>query len=93
MSSGEITRYAIVFKPAAEKDFLDLPADAQRRIDKKLQSLRDDPRGCGAIKLKGGDDFYRVQVGDYRVVYQIDDGRRTIIVAAVGNRREIYRDF
>ena len=93
MSSGEMTRYGIVFKPSAEKEFLDLPGDVQRRIDRKLQSLRDAPRGCGAIKLKCGEDFYRVRVGDYRVIYQIDDARRIIIVAAVGNRRDIYRDF
>ena len=86
-------RYGIVFKPSAERDFIDLPRDTQRRTDKKLQALRDAPRGCGAIKLKGSGEFYRVRIGDYRVIYQIDDSRRIIIVAAVGNRREIYRDF
>jgi mRNA interferase RelE/StbE len=43
------------------------------------------------VKLAGGDDLYRVRVGDYRVVYQIQDRALVVLVVNVGHRREVYR--
>jgi mRNA interferase RelE/StbE len=55
-----------------------------------IDGLAVNPRPPGAVKLAGRDDF-RVRVGDYRVVYAVDDSERLVIVARVAHRREVYR--
>jgi mRNA interferase RelE/StbE len=49
-----------------------------------------DPRPRGIVKLAGSDD-YRVRVGDYRIVYAVDDAEQVVIVARIAHRREVYR--
>ena len=60
------------------------------RIREKLAALAQEPRPHGIVKLKG-DPAWRIRVGVYRIVLEIDDTQRRIVVAAVGHRREIYR--
>ncbi len=55
-----------------------------------IDTLSEEPRHAGAIKLAGQDDF-RIRVGDYRIVYAVDDRQRIVIVARIGQRREVYR--
>ena len=55
-----------------------------------VDSLAEDPRPQGAIKLAGRND-YRVRVGDYRIVYAVDDEERLVVVARIAHRREVYR--
>jgi mRNA interferase RelE/StbE len=52
--------------------------------------LADDPRPPGAVKLAGRDD-YRIRVGDYRIVYAVDDEEGLVIVARIAHRRDVYR--
>jgi len=67
------------------------------KLDKKvvpliktaIASLADDPRPYGYKKLKG-EDAYRIRVGDYRVIYEIDDGKIIVTVVSVGHRKAIY---
>ena len=61
-----------------------------QRIIKRLLTLKANPRPPGAKKLWGG-ERYRIRVGDYRVLYTIDDAIQKIEVSAVGHRREVYR--
>jgi mRNA interferase RelE/StbE len=82
--------YAVFLKRSAEKELEILPQDIQQRIIKRLLSLKEDPRPRGVKKLLGG-ERYRLRVGDYRVLYTIDDYRHLIEVSAVGHRREVYR--
>ena len=63
----------------------------KRRITKALRVLENDPRPPGSLKLQGGDELYRVRVGDYRIVYQIQDAVLVVLVVQIGHRREIYR--
>jgi mRNA interferase RelE/StbE len=60
------------------------------RVRDAIDSLADDPRPRGVAKLAGRDD-YRIRVGDYRIVYAVDDEERLIIVARIAHRREVYR--
>jgi mRNA interferase RelE/StbE len=60
------------------------------RIRTAIDSLAGDPRPRGAVKLAGRND-YRIRVGDYRVIYAVDDEERLIIVARIAHRREVYR--
>jgi mRNA interferase RelE/StbE len=82
--------YAVFLKRSAEKELEILPRDIQHRIIKRLLSLKEDPRPLGVKKLLGG-ERYRLRVGDYRVLYTIDDYRHLVEVSAVGHRREVYR--
>ncbi len=83
--------YQVKVTPAAKRELGSLPRAVQVRIATKIGELSADPRPHGVKKLKGEQEVYRARVGDYRVVYQIDDGGRTVEVTAIGDRKEIYR--
>jgi mRNA interferase RelE/StbE len=83
-------KYQVRIIPSAEKEMDKLPALIHRRISRKILSLEDNPRPTGAKKLSGREE-YRLRVGDYRVVYTIDDKVHVLTVFAVGHRREVYR--
>lgn len=84
-------RYRIEFTRRAEKDLEGLPTDVQARIIKKIGVLADNPRPHGVEKLAGDEGFYRIRVGDYRVIYEIQDDILLVLVLRLGNRRDIYR--
>ena len=60
------------------------------RIAAAIDGLADDPRPRGSVKLAGRDD-YRIRVGDYRIVYAVDDDEHLVLVARIARRREVYR--
>ena len=60
------------------------------RIDRKILALADDPRPPGCRKLKGYKDQWRVRVGDWRMVYIIDDAARLVSIMRIAHRREVY---
>ena len=62
------------------------------RIILRLDRLTTDPRPHGCKKLKGGDREWRIRVGDYRLVYEIDDTAKRIDVARIAHRREVYEE-
>ena len=82
--------YEVLFKPSAEREFLKLPDAIQIRIGSELAGLALNPRPSGCKKLKARPG-YRIRVGNYRVIYSIDDPPRVIRVLAIGDRRDIYR--
>jgi mRNA interferase RelE/StbE len=85
--------YSIIIKPSANKSLLKLPKNIQTRILNALQHLADNPRPPGSIKLQSSFDLYRIRVGDYRVIYSIDDQQIQILIATVGHRKDIYDSF
>lgn len=82
--------YRVLIKRSAEKELAALPAQTKERIDQRLLKLEYDPRPRGVKKLQGQESF-RLRVGDYRVLYTVDDYARQVIVYAVGHRRDVYR--
>jgi len=82
--------YRIEIKRAAEKDMRSLPDNVLRRVNRAVVSLGDDPRGRGTKKLVGGRGF-AARVGQYRLIYGIDDEARIVDIRAVRHRREAYR--
>ena len=62
------------------------------RIREVIDALAVEPRPHGCTKLSGAKNIYRVRVGDYRIIYQIEDDRLLVLVAEIGHRREVYRD-
>jgi mRNA interferase RelE/StbE len=77
---------AVVFTPAATRQWLKLSADIRRRIDAKLMICA--TNGSGDVKRLKGAQGCRLRIGDWRVIF-IED-TRSITVTVVGNRREIY---
>ncbi len=84
--------YQIEFLPCARKELSSLHRDAQKRIGRKIDSLSINPRPHGVEKLEGKrGSFYRLRVGDYRILYEIQDEILLVLVIKVGHRREVYR--
>jgi mRNA interferase RelE/StbE len=85
-------RYTVAIKPKAAK-FLHALTDKRLclRLRDAIDALADDPRPAGSCKLQGADDLHRVRVGDYRVIYQIQDAVLVVLVVQIGHRREVYR--
>ena len=82
--------YKLTFKKSVARDLHALPERDVRRILERIDALADDPRGPGCSKLSG-QNYYRVRVGVYRVVYEIDDGVLVIQVIRVAHRARAYR--
>ena len=85
-------RYTVYVAPAADRDLKKLPDAVQRRIVSAIETLADDPRPPGTKKLAGQElNLWRIRVGDYRIVYQIQDERLIVLVVRIGHRGDIYR--
>ena len=86
--------YQLFIKRSAERDLRRLPRPLFQRINRHILALRDDPRPAGTRKLKGALEGtlggWRIRVGDYRIVYQIDDGSESVTVVRVRHRRDVY---
>ena len=74
----------------SQKELAELPAEAYERVCDAIRSLSENPRPAGCRKLSGRDGW-RIRAGDYRVIYEIDNARRSVTVTHVGHRRDVYR--
>ena len=84
--------YQVLIKASAEKDIRRLPRDVRARVAAAILALHEEPRPAGVHKLKGrGEEGWRMRVGDYCVVYRIDDSLRQVTIYGVRHRREVYR--
>jgi mRNA interferase RelE/StbE len=83
--------WEVVFSDASKK-FLKKLRDATLldRLIAATEKLSADPRPHGCRKLAGTSDRYRIRVGDYRIIYRVDDGKVTVLVLLIGHRREVY---
>jgi mRNA interferase RelE/StbE len=86
-----VAAYTVDARPRVRKALRQL--DPKVRIDvlTKMRALATDPRPAGAEALQGHPPFLRVRVGDYRIIYAVDDQDQVVTVAMVGHRREVYR--
>ena len=83
-------RYTVDIKRSAERELDRLPHLVRGRVTVRMLALEADPRPSGSRKLRGGEG-YRLRVGDYRVLYTIDDGARRVVESGVAHRRDVYR--
>ena len=83
--------YSIEFLRTALKELSKLPKDVQQRIAAKIDELKTNPYLPGVKALKNGDGRLRLRVGDYRVVYRIEEDKLVILIVKVGHRRNIYK--
>lgn len=85
-------RYTVEIVPAALRTLQSLPRDIRERVRDKIDSLAENPRPHGVKSLQGSQKGYlRIRIGEYRVVYRVEDERLLVLVVAVGHRREVYR--
>ena len=82
--------YKVSLKKSAEKELRSIPARDIEKIAEKLKSLAHQPRPHGCEKLEG-QERYRLRQGDWRMIYSINDGEKSVMVVKIGNRREVYR--
>ena len=85
-----MTRWQVELKHRPEKILHSLPADVRRRVAAELDALVDDPRHPGCEKLRGH-DLYKVRVGDWQIVYTLEDDRLIVLVLGIEPRGRAYR--
>jgi mRNA interferase RelE/StbE len=85
-----VARYSLEIKHSAQRELDALDNTLFVRIDRKILALADNPRPAGCKKLRGYKDQWRIRVGDWRVVYLIDDEAKLVTITRVAHRREVY---
>jgi mRNA interferase RelE/StbE len=84
--------YRVVLSRSARKELEELPDKIANRIVRQIEALGRLPRPDGCLKLKGTSQW-RIRIGDYRVIYAIDDSVRLIDVIFIRHRKDVYRDL
>lgn len=83
-------KYSIEIKRSALKEIGSLPQAVRVRVDNAITALANNPFPSGVKKLRGTNDLYRLRVGNYRIVYQIDGKRIVVVILRVKDRKEAY---
>ena len=89
--ANSLKRYRVEILRAPQKLLARLPQNTRRQIQNALDSLGEEPRPKGTIKLKRYDDLYRVRVGDWRIIYAIEDEQLVVLVIEIGSRGGVYQ--
>jgi len=85
-----VVKYSLEIKRSAQKELDALDETLFTRIDRKIVALADSPRPAGCKKLKGYKDQWRLRVGNWRVLYIIDDAAKLVTITRIAHRREVY---
>ncbi|MFT4929335.1 MAG: mRNA interferase RelE/StbE [Phenylobacterium sp.] len=83
--------YEILIERSAQKSLVKIPKSEQLKIIQSIESLSDNPRPHGSKKLSGRDGW-RIRIGNYRVIYEIQNNQLIVLVLSIGDRKEIYKN-
>ena len=83
--------YAVYMRSAAERERRRLQGHIRQRINRHLLQLESEPRPSGVEKLVGRPNSWRIRVGDYRILYEIDDTNQRVIIHRIAHRRDVYQ--
>jgi mRNA interferase RelE/StbE len=83
--------FKVIPKPSIEKDLRSLPKSTVLRVLNQMQKLSDDPFPAHTLKLEGAKNLFRIRLGDYRLVYEVDRQAKQVIIHHVRHRRDVYR--
>jgi mRNA interferase RelE/StbE len=83
-------RYQVLLERQPEKVLRRLPRDLVRRIDEAVRGLERDPRPPGCRKLSGHETLYRIRVGDWRIIYAVEEDRLVVLVIEITPRGDAY---
>jgi mRNA interferase RelE/StbE len=86
-----MAKYAVTFARSARRELESLPTQASDRILARIEALANVPRPPGCRKLSAARNLWRLRVGDYRVIYSVDDDHRAVDIVAVRDRKDAYR--
>jgi mRNA interferase RelE/StbE len=86
-----IVNYEIVLSKSAVKEFKNIPSPIQSRIEKTIDLLESNPRPMESIKLTDKDNIFRIKVGNYRIVYEINYTERIVLITRIRHRKDAYR--
>jgi mRNA interferase RelE/StbE len=84
-----MARYEVLIVASANKELGGMQKVLRQRIIEKLEEIGKDPRGTDSKKLD--EATYRVRVGDYRIIYNVNDKERKVVITRIRHRREVYR--
>ena len=88
---GRIVVYTINFTSRSRRQFLKLLSQIQQRIQPHIDALSTEPRPSKCVKLKNFSDRYRIRIGAYRIIYEVQDDSLVVLVVELGHRRDVYR--
>ena len=91
MLANGMNKYQIVYSISARKELTKLPKSSIKRIAMKILSLSNNPRPRGCIKISGEEKYWRIRVGNYRIVYFVDDDSEKIKIRIIAHRKDAYR--
>ena len=83
--------HEVYLERSAENDLKRLPASIFHRIISQIKSLAENPRLSGCHKITGSKNDWRIRIGDYRIIYEIDEKAKAVRIMRVRHRREVYR--
>ena len=84
--------YSIVYRASFRKEFAALPGEVRRRVAERIDALGDDPCGPTTDAMRGNlRGLRKVRIGDYRVVYEVDDEAWLVRIVTIGHRRDVYK--
>ena len=83
--------HKVYLEQAAEKGLKRLSAEDFKRVISHIKGLAEIPRPAGCRKITGSERDWRIRVGDYRIIYEIDDKAKAVRVMRVRHRREVYK--
>ena len=83
--------YEVRLAPTAQRQYHKLPAAPRQRVGKALIALSEEPRPSGVAKLRGSSNRWRIRIGDYRIIYRIEDEIVLVTILIIAHRREVYR--
>lgn len=86
-----MSNYAVTFSRSARKEMQALDRAVALRVLSRIESLAQEPRPAGCKKLEGSSNLWRIRVGDWRVVYSVNDSTRVVDVSVIRHRRDVYR--
>lgn len=86
-----MSHYDVKLMPQAQKDLDGFSGKLLSRFEDIILGLYDEPRPYNSKKLKGGGSRWRIKVGDYRILYEVDDESRLVKIYRIAHRREVYR--
>jgi mRNA interferase RelE/StbE len=88
-----MSSYTVTLRPAAQRALKRLDKPVQKRIAEALRSLANEPRPPGVKALTGASELLRIRVGDYRIIYSVDDDELEVLVIVIGHRSAVYRNI
>ena len=85
--------YKVLVGRSAEKDFKKIPQELKKNLVRLIADLSKNPRPARVRKIVNSKNLYRLRAGDYRVVYEIDDRRKTVSIFRIRHRKEVYSNL